>query len=56
MADVELDRHYKILKRIILELPPMKDETTEETALRKELEQEVKEIIAKGQIPSIPFD
>ena len=47
MADVEMDRHYRILKRVIFELPPLTDETPEETALRQQLTTGVNEIRAR---------
>ena len=56
MAGIKLDRHYEILQLIVMDLPPLKDETPEETELRTQLEKEVNEMLAKGQIPSIPFD
>ena len=42
-----MDRHYRILKRVIFELPPLTDETPEETALRQQLTTEVKETRAR---------
>ena len=47
MAEVEIDRHYRILKRVIFELPPLTDETPEETALRQQLTTGVNEIRAR---------
>ena len=56
MADIPMDRHYKILHGILMDQPPLEDETPDETALRVQLEKEVAEIVARGQIPSIPYD
>ena len=42
-----MDRHYRILKRVIFELPPLTDEIPEETALRQQLTTGVNEIRAR---------
>jgi hypothetical protein len=47
VAAVEMDRYYRILKRVIFELPPLTDETPEETALRQQLTAGVNEIRAR---------
>jgi hypothetical protein len=52
----ELDRHYRILKRVIMGLEPLADETPEEAATRADLEKEVADIYARGGVPTIPFD
>lgn len=54
--ETEMDRHYLILKRVIVGLPPLKDETPEEAITRAELEKECAEIYASGGVPTIPFD
>ena len=47
------DRHYRILRRVILGLKPLTDETPEEGKTRAELEKEVDEIHARGGFPTI---
>ena len=53
---VSQERLYQIYKDVIYQRGPKEDDTPEEKELREELTKEVAEIVAKGGVPSFPFD